>query len=836
MVCTILYGCSSVKSIPDGEHLIVKQTFNKNDEQNIQDPITLLSLTPVNKKILGFPLKLHVYSRSHPDPAAQFDQWLNKKPKRQQRLNRWLSKKQVDRLRKYRVDYNNWLKKTGEAPSLVDENKIKLTRSLFKQYYNNLGFFNTTVDAHIDTLGPKKAALSYSINTGEQFRLDSINVLAGSKATDSLYKANVNKSKLVQGAAFRVNDIEAERERLIELFRNNGIYNFQQRSIRFKAFKDSLGNDTKIPLVIEIKNAQKRIQDTLVEFPYVIQKIKNIALYVENPTQAFNTYTDTIDYGNVRLHSVGKLKYNPNVLTAGISIQKDKPYSYNDRAITYRYFNELNNFKYPTIVYQPTKEDPSGLDAAIYLSPKEKFSLGFDLDVSHSNIQDVGISLGTSVITRNVFRGAEILEFGVKGTIGSSRDVAEEKNTFFNLFEVGTNIGLRIPRLLAPQWIKRNFFKNKEVKTNLTLGVSLQENIGLDRQNFTTNFEYTWKSGPYYSFNFKLADIEFVNNKAINNYFNVYRNSYDRLNTIAKNMPRNEVYLNSEGDLGIPFQANTFVDDVLNGQTAILASDENFTNVSNINERKNRLTTNNFIVGSSLSFLKNNQENLLDENFSQLRIKVEWVGNLLNAALRLGNASVDRDGNREIFNLAPSQYIKTEVNYIKHWPLGTARIFAFRAFTGIALPYGNSNSIPFTRSYYGGGSNDNRAWNAYRLGPGSSSGINEFNEANFKIALNLEYRYPIIGTLNGAFFIDAGNIWNVNNNVADIDQSFNSLGDLNQIAIGTGFGVRYDFDYFVFRLDTGFKTFNPALPKNQRWGSELTLKKAVFNVGINYPF
>ena len=114
--------------------------------------------------------------------------------------------------------------------------------------------------------------------------------------------------------------------------------------------------------------------------------------------------------------------------------------------------------------------------------------------------------------------------------------------------------------------------------------------------------------------------------------------------------------------------------------------------------------------------------------------------------------------------------------------------------------------------------------------------MNEFNEANFKIALNLEYRYPIIGAIKGAFFIDAGNIWNINNNVPEIDQSLNSINDLNQLAVGTGFGIRYDFDYFVFRLDTAFKTFDPSLPKSERWGSQIAFKKAVFNVGINYPF
>jgi outer membrane protein assembly factor BamA len=524
-------------------------------------------------------------------------------------------------------------------------------------------------------------------------------------------------------------------------------------------------------------------------------------------------------------------------LAKGVKISPDQAYSYQDRTATYRYFNELQNFKYPTITYSAVENEPTLLDANIFLSPKERFSLGFDFDVSHSNIQDIGITLGTSVISRNIFRGAEILEFGVKSTIGSSRDVAEEKSTFFNLFEVGGNLLLRVPRLLAPKKIKSTFFDNINVKTNISLGISLQENIGLDRQSFTGNFEYQWKTKPAYTFTLKLADIEYVDNKAISNYFNVYRNSYDRLNDIAKSIPSiNNQYLNERGNLSIPNGTDLFIDHVLNNRTDISTEDDRFTNVSNINERKNRLTANNFIVGSSFSFLKNNQESIIDESFSQFRVKFEWVGNLLNGSLNLTDSPKDSDGNRLILNLAPSQYFKSELSYIKHWEVGRERILAFRGFTGIALPYGNSKSIPFTRSYYAGGSNDNRAWKAYKLGPGSSNGINEFNEANFKLALNLEYRYPIIGAIKGAFFIDAGNIWNVNNNVPDISQTFNNYRDLNQLAVGTGFGLRYDFDYFIFRLDTAFKTFDPSQAAEDRWGSQISLDKAVFNVGINYPF
>jgi len=831
-----MQGCNSVKQLPHDKQLIVKESIEKNGKIISKDPVSLLSLTPVNKKILGIPFRLHLYNLSKDDPTQPFDQWLDKKPKRKERLSKWLSDKQVNQLRDYKLNFNAWLRKNGEAPSLVDSSKIALTNSLFEQYYNNLGYFNVRSTAKTDSIGEKKASIQYTIETGEVFTLDSISHVAGSKDIDSLYRAHLDKSFLKQGNPFVVEKFDNERSRLIDVFRNNGIYNFQQRSIRFKAFKDSLGIDTKIPVTVEIKNAQKRVQDTLKEVPYRIQKINSIAVYVENPEQAVSVYTDSIQAGNIKLFSIGKLKYNPKVLTDGIKIQLNSPYSYQERTATYRYFNELQNFKYPSIVYTPAQKDSTLLNAAVYLSPKERFSVGADFDVSHSNIQDIGISLGTSLISRNVFRGGEILEVGVKGTLGASRDVAEQKNSFFNLFEIGGNIRLRVPRVVAPKWIENLFFPNKEVKTSIALGVSLQENIGLDRQSFTGNFEYNWKSSSIYSFNFKLADIEFVENKAVQNYFNVYRNSYDRLNTIVKALPNNATYLNEEGNLGIPSEANTFIQDVINDETSLDPTNENYTRVSNINERKNRLTANNFIVGSSFTFLKNNQESIIDENFSQLRLKVEVVGNILNSILSISGAEVDSDGNRIIFNLAPSQYFKSEVNYIKHWQVGRERIFAFRGFTGIALPYGNSNSIPFTRSYYAGGSNDNRAWQAYKLGPGSSSGVNEFNEANFKVALNLEYRYPIIGAIKGAFFIDAGNIWNINNNVPDLEQSLNSLRDLNQLAVGTGFGIRYDFDYFVFRLDTAFKTFDPSLAKNERWGSQVALKKAVFNVGINYPF
>jgi outer membrane protein assembly factor BamA len=196
----------------------------------------------------------------------------------------------------------------------------------------------------------------------------------------------------------------------------------------------------------------------------------------------------------------------------------------------------------------------------------------------------------------------------------------------------------------------------------------------------------------------------------------------------------------------------------------------------------------------------------------------------------------NQNGNYNIFNLEYSEYLKTEFDYIKHWDLSKEKVLAVRSFFGIAIPFGNSNYVPFSRSYYSGGSNDNRAWQPYGLGPGSTGAINDFNEANMKILFSSEFRFKILGSLKGALFADAGNIWNVLDNVVDEKARFNGLKDLEEIALGTGFGLRYDLSFFVIRFDLGFKTYNPAYENGQRWFKDYNFGRSVLNFGINYPF
>ena len=118
----------------------------------------------------------------------------------------------------------------------------------------------------------------------------------------------------------------------------------------------------------------------------------------------------------------------------------------------------------------------------------------------------------------------------------------------------------------------------------------------------------------------------------------------------------------------------------------------------------------------------------------------------------------------------------------------------------------------------------------------TSNNINEFNEANFKIAFNFEYRFKMFGNFDGAFFADVGNIWNLLDNTEDSSRTFDGFNDLSELAIGNGVGLRFDSGLFIFRLDMGLKTHNPSLEKGKRWLTDFSLKKAVFNIGLNYPF
>ena len=809
-----MLSCSAVKNLNENEYLLEKNLILKDQKELLNNPLYLLLKGKPNKKIIGMPIQANIYNLSTPKSDS------------------------ISKPKKYNNRLNNLLKNIGQAPVLLDSNVIKKNVLRLEQLYKNQGFFDTKVEFKTELINNNKANVKYVINTNKQYIIESINQNIASKDLDSLYQGQISKTQIIKGNPFEIGIFDEERNRLTKFFRNNGVYNFQQNSIRFTASIDSSGIDNKIPVTIEISNLQKREKDSMKIIPYRIHKIKRINLYVDSPGNLgqIPTYTDSIIHNDLMIFSKGKLKYNPKTLENSIFIKTGSFYSDLARSQTYKYLSNLKNFKYPSITFSPLNYDSKDLEAQIYLSPKEKFSMGFDFDLSHSNIQDLGISLGTSFAIRNIFKGAEILEVSLKNTVGASRDISQINNNFFNLYELGGDVNLRIPMVIFPLKAEELIPKKMNPRTNISFGITMQQNIGLDKQYFGLNYQLNWEPNNFTKIDFKIFDIEYINNQNIGNYFNVYKNSFDRLNLIAREFNVENNLIDSSGDLIIPLGANKFIDNVLNNLTDLSNENDEYKTVNLIKERKERLTTNNFIMGSSFSINYNSQKSIVDENFFQLRWKLTWTGSLLTQVLKFLNKEKNDLGQYEIGGIAPSQYVKTEIDYIKHWQIKKNNILAIRFFSGIAIPFGNANNIPFSRSYFSGGANDNRAWRAYSLGPGISKNINEFNEANFKLSLNFEYRFKILGKMNGALFVDGGNIWNVLDNIEDENSRFNSFKDLREIAIGSGFGLRYDFDFFVFRFDTGFKTYNPSLENKDRWWSEYALNRAVFNIGINYPF
>ncbi len=842
-----LFSCNAIKRVPDNEYLLQKNQIFIDSVKTNDIKLKNQLYQKSNTKLLGIPLRLHIYNQARINQDSLYRDWLNRKPNREKRMTNFLSKKQLDRLGVGLAGINEWVKKTGEPPSIVDESKVKRSTKRLQAYYWNNGWFNNKVDYKINRNENKKATVDYYIKPNKPYYIDSLNTKIESNVADSIYNINRENTKITSGNQYKTIDIESERERVTSLFRNSGLFHFEKEYIKFDA--DTINTNQKVNLNLLIKNRPVTFGDSTARIPFKVHKISNVNIFTDYAYKNRDLQPrDSTSYQGYNIYAYDKIKFTRKAITNSVLISPGEIFRDRDKTYTYTQINNLRMFKYPNIRYDTDPNDPSGesLIANILLTPRKKYSANVEFDVSTSSIQAFGIGFGGSFLIRNVFRGAEILEISARGSIGSSSDAVDGGEQFFNISEVGADIKLTFPKILFPFKTNKIIPKRMSPVTNLIFGINSQQNIGLDKQNATGGFNYQWKPSKTITNQFDLVNIQYVRNLNTSNYFNIYNTSFNQLNAIARDVlnpdsplffqPETGVPNINEASLTIPQGANGFINQSLGTDSDPNLTSEQLQEIQSINERKVRLTEDNLILASSYTFTKDNRENLYDESFSRFRTKFEFAGNVLSTISNLAGLKENSNERFEIFGVEFSQYAKTELDYIKHWDLGRKNIIAFRSFGGIAIPYGNANSIPFARSFFGGGPNDNRAWSAYDLGPGSSEGQNEFNEANFKLAFNVEYRYKLLGSINGALFIDAGNIWNILDNIEEENQVFSGLEDLQEIAVGSGFGFRYDFNFFVLRLDIGFKTFNPANDEDRRWFKGYNFSEAVYNFGINYPF
>ncbi len=846
LLIAVLTSCNALKRVEEDELLLTRNSIITDGEKVLDEDIKSLIVQEPNTRVLGYPLRLNLYNLAKKDPDSLYQVWLNKKPKREERLASFLSQKQVDALGESFLvkGYSEWLKKIGEAPVIIDTSRTRKSLQRLSTYYSSKGYFNNTTSFEIiRDKRSQRAAIEYLITLEKPHIIDSLSKNIASPAIDSIYLLNKKSSFIKENKQFDLVDFNNERQRLTELFRNNGVYNFQESSITFDIIGDTtlVGDEQQKNVKLNIENLRKRGDSAITTSEYKVFSFEKINIYVDYSLGDEVGELQSQEFENYTIYYKDKLRYKPKALTDAIFLEKDSLYRDLDRLRTYRQITNLNTFKYPNIQILEDSTQTK-LISNIYLTARPKYSLGLNLDVTHSNIQRLGIGFSTSLITRNVFNGAETLSLSAGGTFGLLGDTSLSED-FFS--EIGADINLTFPRLWLPLINTKGIVPYYMLpQTRISAGTSFQKNIGLDKQTLNSVLGYSWTPDSYRKNTVELLNILYVKNVNSDRFYNVYGSSYKQLNDIASadiyttDPLLTELYepTNDPNDprLTIPAGTTGFTEAILDG--TVSSSTEDFIEVSRIDERRIRLTENNLIVASNYTFTKNNKSGFNDNNFYQFRLKVEAAGNLLSALSYVFPFNENDNNNLLVFSVPYSQYIKTEFDYIKHWDLNRSNVLAFHSFIGVAVPYGNSESVPFVRSYFAGGSNDNRAWFPYSLGPGSSSDINDFNEANLKLAFNLEYRFPIVGNFKGALFADAGNIWNVWDNVDDPAKIFSGFDSLGDIALGTGFGLRYDFTYFVFRVDAGFKTYNPAEVPSKRWFRDYNFGNAVIQIGINYPF
>ena len=847
-IATVLVSCNAVKNVPDNKFLLTKNTIEV-DGKKIEDPGVFSQLTQKpNTKIplLGIPAGLHFYNLADQDADSTFNKWLYKNPKREKRLIRFLSKKQLDELGNSYIGFNEWLKKSGDAPVIIDESKTKKSLERIKLWYAKRGWFNVAADYKVtkNENKEKRATVNYNVTLNKPYFIDSIQEKITSPVVDSIFQVTKWQTFIKEGAQYAATDFENERERITIQLRNSGLYYFDRDYVNFESDTVKTGHKANITYIIPERTIE--VKDSTKIVPFRVHKVNEVKIITDYTfANQGRKFQDSASYNGYTLYSYEKLKYHPKAITDAISILPNEIYKDIDRNLTYNQISDLKIFRYPNIYYQQDPRDSTnqGLISTIFLTPRKKATLDASFDAYTSTIQQLGIGFSGSLLLRNVFRGAEILQISGSGSVGASKDVADDES-FFNISEFGITTKLSFPRFLFPINVDRWIPKYMSPTTNISVGFNAQNNIGLDRQNLSTIFNYDWKPSKIRTNSFDLFNIQYVRNLNTDNFFNIYTNSFNQINEIAQDLENANpgtidpsFYSRDDNNqiiLGIPSGIDSFLNNISEG-IYTLNQDQSNILLSEI-ERGVRLTEDNLIFASNFTWTHDTRENIFDKNFSRFRWKVESAGGLLSGISNLAGLERNEDEKFETLGVVFSQYAKVEAELIKHWQVSNENVVAVRAFGGIAIPYGNSESIPFTRSYFAGGANDNRGWRPYDLGPGSSGSIFDFNEANFKLTFNAEYRFPILGAFKGAIFVDAGNIWNALDNIEDEASRFSGLEDLKEIAVASGLGLRYDFGFFVARLDTGFKMHNPGLSEGNRWFKEYNFANAVFNIGINYPF
>lgn len=751
----LLSSCSPVKQLQPGEYLLNKNTV-RSDKPELNEQISSIIKQKPNRKILGlFRFHLGVYSIANTGKETRFKRWMKSA--------------------------------IGEEPIVLDTIKTHRTVTQLAQFMKNEGYFNAVVSDSIIYGIHKKAQVIYQIRSGEPYRVGSISYSINDPVVNQLVLSDADERKIVQGQNFRTADFQEERDRITMMLRNTGYYEFNQSYISFEVDTNLRSQLANINISIAGTNEPSVSGDSCCAGLHKIYRVKNVFVQTDYDPLSKDAPDNkkTIIYKDYQFYTTftkPNIKYD--ALIPRIFIEKDALFKVENGDKSYQSLSQLSALRSVNIRHETTMDSLQGhwLNSYILLSPAVKQDYKFEI-VGTNNGGNFGLGGNFTWRNKNIFRGAESMEFGIRTKMERIPELVEDvERPLFNNFEIGPELTLRIPRMVWP-------LRKLNLRGRSSNPVSVFK------------IQYSYQDRPEYFRSLLVfsGGFEFQEKKFIRHFVYPAEINYSNFN---KTPEFDDAIINIGG-----IRLKNYYNDVLT-------------------------------TGGRYTFSYNTQQAGIIKNFVFLRATVEMAGNSIRLFNYLTHDKDSRTATYEVFEIPYSQFILPELDLRYYQAFDEHNMLVYRFNAGVGFAYMNSDVMPYEKSFFAGGANDLRAYKVRTVGPGSFSTTEKIERiGDIKINFNLEMRSDIFRFLEGAAFIDAGNVWLRKTDNTQPGGRFLWENSIKELAVGAGLGLRLDFRFFIFRIDGGIPIRDPSFASGERWIiSDYKIRDTNFNFGIGYPF
>lgn len=657
---------------------------------------------------------------------------------------------------------NRFLRRLGDAPVIYNEAEALRSKEELKKAVVNLGYMQAEVTHEVKTK-KKKAKVYYTISPGPSYIIRSLNHDIYGAEMDSIVRSHAPKSLLRVGMPLDVNQLDAERQRIATELLKAGYYKFNKEYIGYTA--DTVSGTHRVDLTMHLRGYRQTLADSLqTHRRYHIGNVRFVTHHdVLQPFTQVAADNDSLTYRDYTIYYKGKPYLRPNPLVQTLRFAPGD--MYNDQAVqdSYSGFGRMTALKYTNIRFVETPSGNSGrgaLDAYVLLMGNRPQSVSFEVEGTNS-AGDLGAAAGVSYQHRNLFRGSELFTAKLRGAYEAITGLqGSYANNNYTEYAVETR--LNFPSFLFP-FLSSNFRRKVRASTEFGLQYNYQVRPEFTRTTASASWSYRWSNSPRLQHRFELLNVSFM-------------------------------YL--------PYISDRFREDYVNrGYDYIFRY--------NYQDR--------LIISSGYNLYYNSSgadriHNTVRPNSYSVRFNVESAGNLAYALSKVVGIRKNEHGEHVILNIPYAQYLKAEVDWASNLRIDSRNAVAFHLGLGVAVPYGNAKVIPLEKQYFSGGANSVRGWSVRSLGPGSFAGNGNLLEqtGNIKFDASVEYRSKLFWKLQGAAFVDAGNVWTIRDYENQPGGLFRFNSFYKQIAVAYGLGVRLDLDFFIVRFDGGMKAVNPA--------------------------